>query len=320
MRARSTSKRASRSTRETTGSHTIRTRPTTGSFRRRRNRRTTARIKKTTGAQLRWLGTALSWLIGTSALGGAGMGIHYGWQCLRASDRLQVDSIEVLGSQRASWGELEAYTGIHVGDPILTVDLDAAAIGLRRHPWIDKATVRRRLPDHVALELVEHEPRMLVSLGEVYIASSDGQLFKRVAAADGVVLPLLTGLGREDTAMRPEAASAVIREGIALSAAASESAVRDQLGVLEELHWDQDLGWSLVMALRPEAPLRIHVGHDPVSRIDLAMRAMRRISALERLPRVIWADGAKNPSRVHVSFRAKNRTTNKQTLIAKAGD
>lgn len=283
-----------------------------------RNRRTTGRIPRLkhpfTGRRLTGI---LPWLFGVMALAGAGIGIHFGWQAVRDSGRLRVQSVEVLGSARTQWAELEAYTGIHVGDAILALDLDAAALGLRRHPWIVAATVRRRLPDHVTLEVTEHVPQILVSLGEVYVANVQGQLFKQVAASDGVALPVLTGLDRARTAAEPERTAALIRDAIALGAAAAE--VETALGRLDELHWDTDLGWSVITLHPSRGRLLVHLGFDPVPRLDTAVAALQRLATLGRVAAVIWADGPLTPHRAQVAFHIHSNT-GLPTLIAKVGE
>jgi len=288
--------------------------------RRRRNRRTTTRPPRLRGDVGRRIVGALSWVFGALALVGAATGLYFGWNALRDTGRLQVQSIEVRGAQRANWNELRAYTGIAVGDPILDVDLDGAALGLRRHPWIESATVRRRLPDKITLDLVEHQPAILVSVGEVYIANPEGEIFKRLDAQDGIATPMITGLRREDTANHPVETAAVIRDGIALAAAAGAPDVEGRLGRLEELHWDRDLGWSIVCSVGRRPPRTIHLGRDPVPRLDIALAAVRRLDALHRVPRVIWADGTKHPRRVQVAFGRAVDSKDPPTLIAKAGD
>ena len=130
-------------------------RPTTGAFRRKRNRRTTQR---TPALKARWrpaLKTTLSGVLATIALGGAIVGVSYGWEVLKSTDRLRVGSITMAGHHRTTAAEIEAYTGVRTGEPIFGIDLDAVAQRLRRHPWVKTARVRRRLPDHLAIEVEE---------------------------------------------------------------------------------------------------------------------------------------------------------------------
>jgi cell division protein FtsQ len=298
-------------------------RPAGGRRKGKRNRRTTGRVLARRALRAGVLGRVVSWILGAGALAGAVMGLYYGWLCLRDTGRFQVSEVELRGAVRARWEELQAYTGIAVGDAILDLDLDAAALGVRRHPWVRAATVRRRLPDRITLELEEQQPAILVAIEELYIANAEGELFKRLEPQDGITGPVLTGLRREDTSLRPDRVAAVIRDGIAVVAAVEASELPSRLGRLEELHWDHDLGWSLV-AGREGRPCTVHLGFDPVARIDVVLAALHRLESLGRAPNVIWADGTRVPTRaptrvptrVHVSFSKLANGSSEETLLA----
>jgi len=48
--------------------------------------------------------------------------------------------------------------GIHRGDPLFGVDLDAARRSLESLPWVERAWIERRWPDIIRVRLVEREP------------------------------------------------------------------------------------------------------------------------------------------------------------------
>jgi len=257
-------------------------------------------------------------LAGLATIAALAVGVHYGWQALRGSARLQVKSIRVGGLVRVQEHEIEAYGGPRVGAPILDIDLDVMAQALTRHPWVKSATVRRILPNTVTVDLVEHTPQLLVSLGDVYMANGDAELFKRLASSDGIVLPLLSGLTRELVQKEPERASTVIRDAIALSAACDGSA----LGSLEQLLWDRDLGWTVIVRSEQHAPpTKIHLGRDGAQRVAMAGRAMRRLKTLGRIPSVVWADGPETAQRLQVRFHTRPIANSQETsTLAKAGE
>lgn len=289
----------------------------------RRNRRTGTHraVRATRPASTGRLRRVLSAMLAVAAFAGAGVGAHFGWQALCESSRLRIRGLDVKGNVRVQPRDLYRYAGIEIGDSILRADLDAAALSLRRHPWVRSARVYRRLPDRVTIELEEHIARLFVAIGDVYLASEEGRLFKRLSAGDDLELPVVTGLEGDE---RDEAAAVAKRVRDAISLADAVEANSAVLGRLDELHWDADLGWSIVT--RPEgygAPLRLHLGREPNERIRVAVGALRRLGALRIEPAVVWADGVKNPGRVHVRPRFGNEvgresTGNQETLIAKA--
>jgi cell division protein FtsQ len=263
----------------------------------------------------------LSTILAVAAFVGAGLGTHFGWQALCNSSRLRIRGIDVQGNVRVRPQDLHAYAGIELGDSILRADLDAAALSLRRHPWVRSARVHRSLPDRVTIELEEHTARLLVSIGEVYLANEEGVLFKRLAAGDGLGLPVVTGL-EGDEGDEVAAAAEQVRDAISLADAVEAQAA--VFGRLEELRWDADLGWSVVTRPEPSSgPLRLHLGREPVQRVRLAVEALRRLDTIGTEPAVVWADGMKNPGRVHVRPRSANgegqqSAGNQETLIATA--
>ena len=236
---------------------------------------------------------------------GLGIGAVEGWRRISQSPYLRVRAIDVHGTHRATSAEIIAYTGVKLGQPILACDLDAMALNLRRHPWVRTASVRRRLPDRLVVEVAEHTPTMLVSLGDLYIADEDGQPFKIFSVADQLVLPVITGMEHDDATRRMPYVADRIRAGIGLAEAVQSR--REIFGELEELHWDHDLGWSIVLAGAP--PLRIHLGQEPVDRLPRAARALQLVEDRHASAAVIWADGEKNQDRVQVQLNGGSRGT-----------
>ena len=261
----------------------------------------------------------LSWFVGLAIAGGACFGIYQGARAVVESERLRVRQVIVAGNERVGTSEVEAYTGVRAGDRMFALDLDAAALRLRRHPWVATAHVRRELPDRVVIDIVEHEPALIVSLGDVYLANGQGRLFKRLAAADRVDAPVLTGLTREAAAKRPDAAQGLVHEAVALA-----RLYREREGAasrLEELHFDPDLGWSVIATPKGNdlAAVRMHLGADPAARLGTALVALARVRELGRSAAVIWAEGKKSPGRVQVRLREVDGSAGSNSLMAKAG-
>jgi len=255
------------------------------------------------------------WLLGSTAVGLVGTGAYYGWRAAVDSKRLRVRAVEVTGNSRVSGDELRAFTGIIAGQSLLGVDLDETALRLLRHPWVEQARVRRRLPDQIILEVVERTPAILVSVGDVYLADGQGRLFKRLAAGDGVELPVVTGITREQAEAEPEQTAARVREAIALAQA--HAAVAAQAGRLDELHLDPDLGWSILCSPGGDEGLayRMVLGAEPVSRLPAALAAVEKVRQSGDSAAVVYADGKKSPGRVQVRLRGAK---DNRTLIANA--
>jgi len=300
------------------------TRPTIVLGRRRgKNRRTAAATAETLTQHAERAAGAVQKLaffgLAVVAAVALAVGVAWLWKAATQASRLQIRAVLVSGNERASTRELESYAGIRIGSPIFDLDLDAMALQLRRHPWVESATVRRQLPDKIAIEVREHRPAIIVSLSDaVYLATAEGALFKRLAAGDSGDLPVVTGLSREDAVRQADETAVRVREAVTL--AARYLAETPELGRLDELHFDADLGWSIVVSPKDDEAraMRLHLGREPGGRLAVAAQALKRARALGREAGDVWADNDKNPGRVHLRLRDAVTPIVSQTLFAKA--
>ncbi len=230
------------------------------------------------------------------------------WRRAVAHPRLQVHHIEVTGVARAREADILAYAQAALNTPMVTLDMDAMALGVRRHPWVQTVRVRRQFPDRVAISVAEHRPTLMVALGGLYVADEDGQLFKSFDMADHLDLPVLSGLQR-NAAGTVDAIDMRVREAVGLAGAIENHPA--SLGTLDELHWDQDVGWSAVLRqihdmgtpkAGPQASVRVYMGRDPLARLPVVVETMQVLAQRHQTPKVIWADFVKNPRRVQVEL------------------
>ncbi|MBP7336783.1 cell division protein FtsQ/DivIB [Niveispirillum sp.] len=91
---------------------------------------------------------------------------------------LSVQDVTVVGREKAAPADLLAALEVHRGAPILAFDPHHARAALEQIPWVRHARVERRLPDTIALTIVEREPMALWQ--------QDRQM--RLIDADGIVL------------------------------------------------------------------------------------------------------------------------------------
>ena len=247
---------------------------------------------------------------------GISVGLYAGWQSLYDSERLMVQELVVDGLNRIEEEEIEAYLGEVFGRSILELDLDALAFELRHHPWIEGVTVRRRLPATLIIVVTEFEPGILVSLQNVYVANKEGDLFKRLSGRDGLAFPVLTGLSLNATEVDSKNTRAVVRQALEIDEAVSGQG--DIFGRLEEIHYDEDLGWSVVTQLpgKKRKSVRIHLGKLALRRISTARDVLVELKRMKKDPAVVWVDGKKNPDRVHIRLRNARSLKGATKLVA----
>lgn len=290
---------------------------------------TKKRNKRATGGdavQLPVFRIVASWMAAVATLAGVVLGGHYGWELLAKSGTFAVRNIEVSGTVRALEPDILAYAGVKLGDPMLALDLDDIAMSLRRHPWIDSATVKRRLPDKVTIEVLEHDPMIVVALGseagggvvDLYVANKRGELVKRQSSDDKLDVPVLTGLSREVAARDGDGVHARVREATDVSHLVQSRV--SALGRVDELHWDDALGWSVVTRVTGAHAMTTHLGRDPERALGVAATALARLSALGAAPRVIWADAPTGRSfiQARIEAPARNDASSATDLLATA--
>lgn len=267
-----------------------------------------------------------SWLAAVATLAGVVLGGRYGVELLARSGTFAVKRIEVSGTVRALEPDILAYAGVKLGDAMLALDLDDIAMSLRRHPWVDSATVKRRLPDKVTIEIIEHDPAMVVALGsdagggvvDLYVANHRGELVKRKTPDDRLDVPVLTGLSRDAANREGDAVPARVREAIEVAQVVQTRV--SALGRVDELHWDDALGWSVVTRVTGAHAMTTHLGREPRQALDVAAVTLARLTALGSAPRVIWADAPVGRRFIQARIEAPARpdATSVNPLIATA--
>ncbi len=110
-----------------------------------------------------------------------------------------VQHVEVVGNRRLSWKEVVEASEVHSGVNLLTVDLNAIADRLRRHPWIRAASVYRRFSGQtMIIEVDERTPRGILAAGKLYYLDDQGEICTRVLPGESIDFPLFTGIDPED--------------------------------------------------------------------------------------------------------------------------
>lgn len=173
----------------------------------------------------------------------------------RQSSLFRITAIDVDGAARANPEALRRLGGVVPGANLFDVDLDAARVQVRGHPWVERAEVRLTAVDRVRISVVEYEPVALVALGNLYFADQRGRLFKRYSPGENVDLPVVTGLSREKVEADDSDQGALLRQ--ALDLIASWDAPTH--GVLGEVNVDEARGLTVVLV---EDGLRVTFGRD----------------------------------------------------------
>jgi len=157
----------------------------------------------------------------------------------------QVSTVEFVGNVQADDVQLRHLANVKQGVHLFHADLPQAVHGVEQHPWVKKASARRKFPGAIELHIEEHRPVMLLAIGDLWLVDDDARVFKR---ADSSLLdfPVLSGVNPELFESKPAIANAIVSEGLAVYKAvtADEKLAESDLS---EIHFDERTGFELVL-------------------------------------------------------------------------
>jgi hypothetical protein len=133
----------------------------------------------------------------------AGVSVGAAWALRRhvmTSSRFALAEVNVVGNETRPVPAVVAESGLAIGVNIFAADLDAARARILADPWVSEASLMRRLPRTISIVVTERKAAALVVLGDTYLASADGEPFKKIEVNDPVDLPVITGLRPETLA------------------------------------------------------------------------------------------------------------------------
>src|SRR5580704_10998683 len=95
------------------------------------------------------------------------------------SARFAIADVDVTGNDRLTPEAIIAESGLTLGANVFVADLDAARARLLADPWIAEVSLARRLPGTIFLRVTERKPAALVAMGDLWLATAEGEPFKR---------------------------------------------------------------------------------------------------------------------------------------------
>jgi cell division protein FtsQ len=103
----------------------------------------------------------------------------------------QVVELTVEGNLRVPTAVIIRNLGLPARATILELDLRELSGRLVRNPWIETASVSRRLPGRLEVRVVERLPRAVVLTDRAYLVSGDGLVLKEADPVEVAQLPVL---------------------------------------------------------------------------------------------------------------------------------
>jgi cell division protein FtsQ len=250
-------------------------------------------LKAVTGAKV---------LVGLAIVVGSAGGVAWGAkQYMTTSPRFAIKNVQVDGAARKSPQEVADLAGLRLGENVFSVDLDAARRRIEADPWVDAATVTRKLPGSVFVTVVEHEPAALVAIDDkMFLASSAGEVFKELSADDPVDLPVITGIEVADVAKDREGVKKDVQRALDVAAELDKTALAKRYS-LQEIHLVEDGTVELVVG---SDGIAVHLGAPPYrGKLEQAERVFDELAKRKTEPSIVFLDNEASPDRVVVRMR-----------------
>ncbi len=220
----------------------------------------------------------------------------FGWA--RQSPRFAITTLHFSGNVHASDAELSRVGAVQLGQNLFALDaLAVERLIVANHPWVKTARANRHFPQTLEVQITEHRPVAMVSLGDLYLLDEDGEPFKRVQPSDALDLPIVTGIEREDYVARHD--ETVLRLTQALALAQSYAASAGKSAPLSEVHLELE-GLTLVTA----AGEQVQLGDDGwTEKLARLARVRQELKARALTASVIRLDNRARPASVTVSLQ-----------------
>ncbi|WKZ33241.1 MAG: FtsQ-type POTRA domain-containing protein [Thermodesulfobacteriota bacterium] len=113
---------------------------------------------------------------------------------LTTASYLNITGISVVGAERVGEEDVIGLSGLKEGQNLFSFSKDQVVSSLKANAWIESASIDRKLPDKVVIEITERRPAVFVKTDALYLMDARGIIFKRYSAEDeGLDLPVVTG-------------------------------------------------------------------------------------------------------------------------------
>jgi len=191
------------------------------------------------------------------------LGAMIAYQKMLQCPQLMVKKISVAGCGRYLPDKVISMAGITHETNLLAIDLKGICHRLEQSPWIERAQVKRNFPDQLSISIRERRPAALINMDGLYLVDEKGTIFKKAEGEetlgeDRLVLPILTGIGREEALSHRQGIAPLISQALTFMRSAEREGI--PRSSISEIHLDPVLG--LTVFTTPGA-VQIEMGFKP---------------------------------------------------------
>ena len=118
------------------------------------------------------------------------------------SPYMKLEYLKIRGIDETVKNDLIQMCGLNLDQGLLSLNLESLKRKMEKHPWVRTATVERRFPHTLIVELEKEEPVAVVLLDQLFYMNRRGRLFKSVEPSENMDFPIITGISATNPKQR----------------------------------------------------------------------------------------------------------------------
>lgn len=166
--------------------------------------------------------------------------------------------VQVEGCFRQTPTQILYMAGIQPRVNLLSLDLKHICQSIENSPWVERAKIKRILPNQLDISILERKVAALINLKQLYLVDKKGSVFKRAEKEDGLMFPILTGVTWNNLMNHQQIYTPLIKQALTLMDCFEEAGI--PLANISEIHLDITYGLTVFTT---HYPAQIEMGSPP---------------------------------------------------------
>lgn len=218
-------------------------------------------------------------------------------QYAHGADAFAIREIIIEGNHQVEDIDVRRAARLQIGSNVFEVSSEGTRNYLLQHPWIEEASVVRKLPGRVRIDIVERQPVALVALDQLYLVSNEGAVFKRLGVDDPVDLPVITGIASERFYGDFDYRTAILLRSMALLQDYEGAGLAEREPV-SEIHFEGANGIELFVG---SDGMNVRLGNGQHrQKLRRFRQVLERLAREKTRPSYVYLDNVRSPERVTV--------------------
>ena len=221
---------------------------------------------------------------------------------------LNVGEVSIMGCMNVTESELVNLANVDFKASLANLDLREISSRLAKHPWVEKAKVKRDWSRRaLIIEVQERIPQALILLDDLYLVDRHGQVFKKAEPGDQLDFPVLTGLETREVRERDPQAVNLVGQALELLGILRQRKIFTPRDV-SEIHLSKQNGLT-IFTLKGGIPIRLGSGElaDKINRLEKVLPDLQ-----QKIKEVEYLD-LNYPRKVVVKMRVPDKEKSRKS-------